>query len=94
MRIALTRSGGFAGTRLHLELDTAHLPPGEAQQLRTRVAAADLVSSGSPAARDAFTYDLAIEDDGRLKTCRTDDTAMSDRTRALVDWLLEHAPRV
>ncbi len=94
MRIALTRSGGFTGTRVRVELDTAGLPAGEEQRLRDLLAAAELKASRSPAVRDAFTYDLAIEDGGRLSTCRTDDSAMNDHTRELVDWLLEHAPRV
>jgi hypothetical protein len=93
MRIALTRSGGFAGTRARVEVDTANLSTGDAQQLRALVAAADIASSRSSAARDEFAYDLVIEDGGRLRTCRIADAAMSERTRALIDGLLARARR-
>ena len=91
MRVAVTRSGGFAGTRLHVELDSANLPAGEAEQLQKLVEATNFSASRSVAARDAFAYDIVVNDGGRLRTCRTDDSSMTAPTRALVEWLLEHA---
>ena len=68
MRIALTRSGGFAGTRLHVELDSSKLAAEEAEELRTLVAATNFSASRSLSARDAFAYDLVVDDGGRLRT--------------------------
>jgi hypothetical protein len=91
MRIVLTRTGGFAGTRARVEVDTASLSAGDAQRLRALVAAADITTSTRSTARDEFAYDLEIDDEGRLRSCRIGDSAMSERTRALVDWLLSRA---
>ncbi len=88
MRVALTRSGGFTGTRAHVELDSETLTPADAEQLRRLVAATDFSASRSIASRDAFAYDLVVDDGGRLRTCRTDDASMSGPTRALIEWLL------
>jgi hypothetical protein len=93
MRIVLTRTGGFAGTRARVEVDTASLSAGDAQRLRALVAAADVASSPPSTVRDEFAYDLEIDDEGRLRSCRIGDSAMSERTRALVDWLLARAGR-
>ncbi len=91
MRVALTRSGGFAGTRVHVELDSSKLPAQDAEELQGLVAATNFSASRSLAARDAFAYDLVVEDGGKLRTCRTDDASMSAPTRALIDWILAHA---
>jgi hypothetical protein len=54
MRIALTRSGGFAGITLRRELDTATLPPHQRAQIEQLLKGAQ----EGPASPDAFSYEI------------------------------------
>ncbi|MGH2522981.1 MAG: protealysin inhibitor emfourin [Anaerolineales bacterium] len=73
MRIDFERTGGFAGMRVSLTVNTESLPPEEARALREMVEAArffDLLTtipSTAPGA-DQFQYKLLVEDEGRQHT--------------------------
>ncbi len=92
MRIALTRTGGFGGLRQAASVDEAALPPGEREELRRLVAAADPWSLPAelPAPRpapDRFRYRLSVEDGGRRCEVRAAEEAMPEPLRALVRWV-------
>jgi hypothetical protein len=65
-RLRLTRSGGFAGIATEAAIDTAELPPGEAQPLLAALDAVDLRSLAGrrpppPGPPDTFRYVLDVE---------------------------------
>jgi hypothetical protein len=98
MRIQFERTGGFAGMTVKGDIDTASLPPEEAQSLRELVEAADVYnlpakpSSSTPGA-DRFQYTLTIEDEGRRHTAELGEGAASDALRALLRRLTVLARR-
>ena len=68
MKIRFVRSGGFAGVRLALELDTAELASEEAAHLAQLIETARPAlaqTTPSPAGPDRFEYELTIESDQR-----------------------------
>lgn len=84
MRIAVTRTGGFAGITRKAELETAGRP--DAPQL-TELARAALAAGGSAApagARDAFQYEISVGD----ATIRCADPQLSEAQRALIQAVL------
>jgi hypothetical protein len=87
MQLKVRRTGGFAGiARESPVLDTAALPPDEAQELHALVEEARLDEVGAPGrARgpDRFTYELTV--DGRRVTLP--ESAMTPERRALVKRL-------
>jgi hypothetical protein len=106
MRIRLRRSGGFAGLQTPpVEIDSQQLPADKAHELEQLVTQARLFeppagsgpSTGSePAAapgpaRDAFQYDLSIEDGGRSQAVRLHEGAMHPDAARLVQWLAQEA---
>lgn len=108
MRIQLRRSGGFAGLQMPpIEVDAAQLPADKAGELEQLVAAARLfdtpaVPSGSqppqapaPAspARDAFQYDLTVEDGGGSRAVRLHEGAMRPEAARLIQWLGQESGR-
>jgi len=73
IRVALVRTGGFAGLELRTTLDTAHLPEAEARELAGLVQRVDFESLGpggsaedtGPGWPDAFHYRLSVRRGGR-----------------------------
>ncbi len=61
MRISLTRSGGFAGTTLRREIQTAVLPAEEKRILEQLVARARAERASPNAEPDAFEYEITID---------------------------------
>lgn len=63
MRIALTRSGGFAGLTLRNEVDTAHLPAADRHAIEELAAAARAapLPRESPAHPDSIAYEVDID---------------------------------
>ena len=98
MRISFERTGGFAGMRLTTTVDTATLPPEEANQLRQLVEAADFfhlpatITSPSPQP-DRFQYRLTVEENGQQHTVRVSEAAAPDALRPLIEWLMDAARR-
>jgi hypothetical protein len=96
VRIALTRTGGFAGLRQEASVDDAGLAPGERTELARLVAAAGVFSlrpeaGGPPPAPDRFRYRLVVEDGGRRCDLRLAEEALPEGLRRLVRWLEERA---
>jgi len=98
MRITFERTGGLAGMTVSGEVDTASLPPEEAQALREMVEAAgvfDLPSKpASPApGADRFRYTLTVEDGERRHTVEVAEAGASDALQALLRRLTVLARR-
>jgi emfourin len=95
MRVRFERTGGFAGTRLAVDLEEASLPPDERAALRDLVEACDFFSLparlGGGAAPDSFGYRVSVEDGGRAHTVTVRDEGMPEGLTALVDFLAERA---
>lgn len=97
MRVALASHGGQAAAinvRLPPRvLDTESLPPGEAAETRSLVAAATTEGGGtgrSERARDAMSYTITIEDGDDSTTITASDTAMPPAFAALLRWVQTH----
>jgi len=96
MKIEFSRSGGVAGIRLAVTLDTEKLPAKEAERLRGLVAAAalfDLAASLKSATPrpDQFQYRVMVEDGARKKQIEMDESSIPERTRPLLDCLVDLA---
>jgi hypothetical protein len=103
MRVRLRRSGGFAGLQAApVEIDSQQLPADNARELEQLVAQARLFeepagsgpsqpppAAGAGPARDAFQYDLSIEDGSRSQAVRLHEGAMHPEAARLVQWLLQ-----
>jgi hypothetical protein len=93
MRIHFEQSGGFvAGVRRpSVTIDTAALPADEAKAWHDLVAAADFfnhsaTSSPGPA-RDAFTYRVTVEGEGKQHTVETQSGAVPGGLSPLIERL-------
>ncbi len=96
MRIQFERTGGFAGMRLAVTIDSEALSQEEAIRLRELVDAAGFfelpeeITTPTPGA-DRFLYTLTVEVEGRRHTVRTSDAAAPAALRSLIDWLTKAA---
>jgi hypothetical protein len=97
MKITFVRSGGFAGMRLALDLDTADLPAHEAAQLLQLIdeARGDLHdASNSRAAPDRFEYRLAFDLEHGERVAHTlCEPEVPDSVRPLIEQLTYLARR-
>ena len=100
MKIKFSRSGGFAAPAMkqQVEIDTAELPPNEANQLQSLVEGANLESladqadhATQPPRPDEFRYRITVNDEGRSYTATASDTDMPEAVGPLVDWLSKRA---
>jgi Emfourin len=96
VKINFSRSGGVAGTRLNLEIETETLRPKDAKRLHELVDAASLIDqppprSAPPRGADRFVYRLSVEDRGRKSELETDESSVSEVLRPLLDHLVELA---
>jgi hypothetical protein len=93
MKIDFVRTGGFAGLRLALTLDTAGLPADEAARIRLLVQESgyfELDGGFPPAAPapDRFEYRLAIESRTRGRhAVILPESSVTDRMRPLLNKL-------
>ncbi len=98
MRISFQRTGGFAGITKTTTVDTATLPPHEADVMPRLVAAADLfklpeqITSSHPQS-DRFQYKLTVEDEGKQHTVTVSESAMPGTLRPLIEWLNQVAQK-
>ncbi|OUL23652.1 hypothetical protein BV372_29710 [Nostoc sp. T09] len=92
MRISFERTGGFAGISKKTTVDTATLPPNEANELPRLVEAAGLfnlpekITSPNPQV-DRFQYKLTVEDQGKQHTVTVSEAALPGTLRPLIEWL-------
>jgi hypothetical protein len=97
MKITFVRSGGFAGLRLALDVDTADLPAHEAAQLLQLIdeARGDLHDApNSPSAPDRFEYRLAFDmEHGEREALTLCEPDVPDSVRPLIEQLTYMARR-
>lgn len=94
--VRLTRSGGFAGTRLQVSVTTEGLPPEEAARLRELVERLnpdrlEARPAESPTRPDEFQYDLTIVRHGLQQHMRLHESAVTLELRDLLDFLIDLA---
>ncbi len=92
MRISFERSGGFAGMTRTTTIDTATLPPNEADQVPQLVKAADFFElpqtiTSDTRGIDRFQYTLTVEDNGQQHTVTVGESALSGNLKCLIEWL-------
>ena len=92
MLITFERTGGFAGISRKTIVDSANLPPQEAQKLLLLVEVADLFRlptqiCASNNQSDRFQYDLTVEDNGKRHTVTVSEAALPGTLRPLIEWL-------
>jgi hypothetical protein len=90
MRISLVRSGGVAGMRREVKIDTARLDPRAAEELERLVQKVQTpaVSAAPGEARrspDRFRYTLAVEDGEERSTWTFDEERPPETLRPLVE---------
>jgi hypothetical protein len=90
MKLTVVRGGGVAGVPVKTELASADLSAEDAEALNRMVRAAklfELDESGSePASPDEPSYELTVEDQGRVHTVRLRESATPEAVRALISW--------
>ncbi|HEY9662671.1 MAG TPA: protealysin inhibitor emfourin [Allocoleopsis sp.] len=92
MKIQFSQSGGYAGLRMGCEIDTASLPPPEAERLTALVENSGILQATSqrtPHAADLFTYEFAIEARQGNHQVSFDDMSLPERVRPLLEYLQE-----
>ena len=94
MKIAFKRSGGFAGMRLSLSLDTQALSEQDAHLLEDLVATTDFfdlppVLPSPPGSVDRFQYEIVVETFEQRHAVDAGEGALPDSLRPLVDQLTQ-----
>ena len=93
MKVEFWRTGGVAGTRLTVTLDTEQLPQAEADRLSRLLAAAAFfdqpksLKSGTPGA-DRFQYRVTVKEGDRIKKVEIDESCIPRTFQPLIDYLL------
>lgn len=96
MQIFWERTGGFAGIRKSLSIDTDNLPAKAAEELSQLVTAADFfhlpeqINSPSPQC-DRFQYRLTVKENGKQHTVTISEAALSNTLSILIAWLNQAA---
>ncbi|MFB7253971.1 protealysin inhibitor emfourin [Streptomyces nojiriensis] len=96
MKVTLETYGGLAAAadfrRRPQVLDTVDLPEGPATELARLVAAAVAMPAEADTgrARDARSYRITVEEDGRPTLLEQSDSAMTPAFAALLTWLRRH----
>ncbi|MBT1075666.1 protealysin inhibitor emfourin [Geobacter grbiciae] len=98
MKISFEQSGGIAGLRFATTLDTAGLPPEDAQKLRRMVEETDFFNLParivSPRPQpDRFQYKIQVQESSRQHTVIVSEEALPASLAPLVKWLGEEARR-
>jgi hypothetical protein len=90
MKVRFGQSGGYAGLLKGCEIDTAHLPLEQAQELLKLVKASAISASGeflSNSSRDLHQYEITIEEGGAKKAVIFDDESLPAAAKPLVGFL-------
>jgi len=96
IRAELRRSGGFTGRPVHVQVDSAQLPPAEAARLVQLVSTIDFAQLGGarrpalPAGADLMTYDLTVERGGQRWHGTVSDPSIPGELRPLLQFLTIH----
>ena len=96
MQINFERSGGFAGMRLRVSVDSASLPAAAADELSGRIGDAGFFSlpptvSSVPSQPDRYSYRITVTEEGRSHTVVVDEEAVPRKLTPLLEWLTKAA---
>ncbi len=95
MQITFERSGGFAGLITTTTVDTATLPPAQANQIRLMVEAANFFQLPTTIAPDnqpdRFQYQITVQEGSQQHTVTVGESTMPGTLRPLIDCLMEAA---
>ena len=99
IEVTVTRSGGFAGIETRAAVDTAHLPPDRAAELRSLVRRADPATLArrladahdDPRGRDRFHYDIDIRVGDEVHRFSVGEAAIPAELKAVVDAVTTYA---
>ncbi|MGX6603370.1 protealysin inhibitor emfourin [Micromonosporaceae bacterium Da 78-11] len=97
VRAEMRRSGGFTGRTVHVQLDSAQLPPADAVELLRLVGSLDLagLSAADPPTgpgADLMRYDLTIEQGPHRWQGTVADPTVPPQLRPLLQFLNAAAP--
>jgi hypothetical protein len=95
MLIHFERTGGFAGLRTAVTLNTDTLPQDEARKLQEMADAAGFFNLPEKfplpkRGADYFVYRLTVEKDGRKHTVEVSEPAVPAELRPLLQYLMKH----
>ncbi len=96
MLIRLERTGGFAGLRRTVTIDTDTLPSEESRKLQEMVEAAGFFNLPEKfplptRGADYFIYRLIVEKDGKKHTVEVSEPSVPAELRPLIQSLLKYA---
>lgn len=94
MLVKLERTGGFAGMKMSVAVDTDTLSPDDAQELRKLMDAANFFELppeilGETPGADRFLYTLTAEMENRRHVVHTTEAAADGALKQLINWLTE-----
>jgi hypothetical protein len=94
MHIHFERTGGFAGMRKAVSLDSESLSPEEGEKLQKMIDAAGFfdLPAKFPAPKkgaDYFQYLITVELEGKKHTVQVTETAVPDNLRPLIQYLIK-----
>ncbi len=92
MKIHFERTGGFAGMKLKVSLDSETLSQANARQLErlldsSRFFQQPTTEGPTQTAPDRFHYKVTVESDGGSRTMEASDASLPDEMRPLLDYL-------
>ncbi|HEX8242402.1 MAG TPA: protealysin inhibitor emfourin [Longimicrobium sp.] len=92
MKVTLETYGGFAAgiQRAPRTVDAERLPSADASELARRVAeaaAAPVPGEAPGAVRDAMSYTITVEDEGKHIVLEQSDGALSPEFASLLEWI-------
>jgi hypothetical protein len=90
MKVHYRQSGGFGGLLMGCDLDTAEMPPRDAEELARLVKQAQLdkaASQRSPSGRDLLNHRISVDDDGHSSSASFDDMTVPSHVQPLLDFL-------
>jgi hypothetical protein len=95
MNISFERTGGFAGMRVVVTVDTDSLSPADATALQKLVTASDFFNQSDArptrVVPDGFQYTITIKDGVRQHTLHLGDGSIPDKLQPLVNDLATRA---
>ncbi|UCG85756.1 MAG: hypothetical protein JSW71_17830 [Gemmatimonadota bacterium] len=98
MRIHFERTGGFAGLRLTVDIETDTLSQEDQRRLQQLVEEADFFTlpaelRDTSTAKDQFVYRVTVEKAGMRHTVETTESAAGPLLQPLLEWLTRAARR-
>ena len=95
LRVHFERTGGLAGRRIEVFVDSDSLPPTQAKRLQTLLAQSHFFDlpvelRSGPQGADRFQYRVTVEADSQSHTVEAGEAAVPEYMWPLLDWLARH----